>query len=135
MTSYTSHELRKIEILQPSESNDYCVFDLELENDPLVLFHATPKRNFQSIVSHGFRSAMTLGSGTLESVSYAKKSSSCLAHIGQRPRETWTIFVVRFQSLDVASIRVNPSDIHVFDQNLQPERIGYGTVPAGMRWV
>lgn len=72
----------KWEVMCPTECNEYSLFAQALENDPLVLFHATPKQFFDNITTSGFRSAKSLGTGALESVSYARKSSGCLAHIG-----------------------------------------------------
>lgn len=66
----------------PAESNGNCLFATKFEKYPLVLFHATPYRNKDSIISDGFKSASSLGVGELQSVSYAKNSSHRLAHIG-----------------------------------------------------
>jgi len=121
------------DVIVPTEANGYCMFAEDLENDPLVLFHATPLRHRSSIVTNGFQSAASLGVGELQSVSYAKKSSACLAHLGCNISEDYAVFAVRFQSLD--RVAVNQSDIHVYDQSIQPTILGYCVLKAGFRVV
>jgi len=117
----------------PTEENGFCLFAKELEDDPKVFFHATPKRNFDSIANLGFRAAAELGSGELCSVSYAKRSSSCLAHIGNDVKEDYVIFAVEFDSLAQQGIKDNPSDIHVYKSEIQPRILRYCEIPEGFR--
>lgn len=129
---FQSKEIPKWDLLTPNEENGYCLFQQELENDPLVFFHATPKRNFSSIISNGFRSAASLVTGELSSVSYAKQSSGCLAHIGNPSAEDLVVFAVKFEDLSRQGIRVNPFDIHMY-QDIQPVILGYCEIPNGYR--
>lgn len=123
------HEVQRWQPLTPAESNGYCIFHHDLEADPLVLFHATPSRHFDAIISSGFRSAAALGSGDLASVSYAKTSRGCLAHIGNSVIEDLVVFAVKFDDVALPGIVVNVSDIHVYDQALQPRILGYCVLP------
>lgn len=125
--------MQRFELIEPTEENGFCLFARELEENLMVLFHATPKRHFHSITESGFRSANELGSGELTSVSYAKQSSGCLAHIGNGVREDYIVFVVQFDSLEQQGIIVNLSDIHVYGSEIQPQILGYCEIPAGFR--
>lgn len=117
----------------PTEENGFCLFSQELETNPLVLFHATPKRHFNSIVTSGFRSANELRVGILTSVSYAHKSSSCLAHIGNEVTEDYVVFAVLFTTLKQNGIVENISDIHVCRPEIQPHILGYCELKNGFR--
>lgn len=128
-----AHHLQKWQPVSPTEHNGFCIFSQDLEEDPLVFFHTTPKRHLDAIATVGFRSAAALGTGTLTSVSYAKKSSACLAHIGNPATDDHVVFAVRFDSLDQKGLVVNISDIHVYDDALQPRILGYCELPNGFR--
>ncbi|WP_144063040.1 hypothetical protein [Litchfieldella anticariensis] len=123
------------EVIVPAEANEYCMFIDELENDPLVFFHAAPLRHKSSIVEKGFQSAAILGVGELQSVSYAKKSSGCLAHLGCNISEDYAVFAVKFQPQELDRVVNNPSDIHVYDQSVQPQILGYCVLNAGFNVV
>ena len=139
MTNKTNyaHLFRKMErwkAISPSEESEPCVFKNEHEDDPLIFFHATPSRNFESIVQSGFLSASTLNKGELASVSYAKRSSLCLVHIGNPVTEDYTIFAVKFESLEQQAIRVNGIDINVYSE-IQPDIVlGYCEIPRGFHY-
>jgi len=128
-----SKEIQRWELISPTEENRFCLFEQALEDNPLVLFHATPKRHFDSIANSGFRSAAELGSGELSSVSYAKRSSSCLAHIGNGVKEAYVVLAVEFDTLQQQGIKDNPSDIHVYKSEIQPHILGYCEIPEGFR--
>ncbi len=130
--------MQKYEFQIPNEVNHYNLFPDELENDPLVFFHITPSENFDSIIKRGFLFASTLGKEEpicfypLMSVSYAKNSSSCLTHRGENSAHDNVIFVVKFETLnlsDIEGITINPSDIHVRNEAIQPQILGYCIVP------
>ena len=123
----------KYEFVTPSEENSYCIFKSELEENPLVLFHLTPKRNFESIISKGFRSAAELKTGEIESVSYAKRSSGCFANKGNQMIEDVVVFAVEFDTLDKAEIMVNCSDILVYNKDIQPAILGYCELQSGFK--
>ena len=113
----------------PDENKGYALFPEELENHPLVLFHGTPKRNLSVIRREGFRATQKL-----QSVSYAKNSISSLTHVIVRrdaspEREDYVVIAVRFKTLDTPEIRINLSDIHVDNPQLQPAIIGNCVVP------
>jgi hypothetical protein len=113
--------MQRWDLVVPTEQNRFCLFAEEFETNPLVLFHATPKRHFNSIVTLGFRSAADLGVGTLTSVSYARQSSSCLAHLGNEVQEDYVVFAVSFDTLQALGIVENASDIHVYKLEIQPK--------------
>lgn len=119
--------------VNPCEENGYCLFRPELEDDPLVLFHITPKRNLEGIMAKGFLSGAELGTGELRSVSYAKRSVGCLAKIGNVVDEDSVVFAVRFETLDKDGITVNESDIHVCRRDIQPAILGHCELPSGYR--
>ena len=93
----------------------------------------TPASNLKSIIDNGFKSAKELGTGELDSVSYANRSSGCFANLGSNLKAEHVIFAVRFQQEALNEIVVNQSDIHVYKKNLQPERLGIVYLPAGFR--
>jgi hypothetical protein len=126
--------MKRLELVPPTESNSYCVFSQILEEKSLVLFHATPKRHIEAIANSGFRSAHDLGLGELRSVSYAKRSSSCLAHIGRDVQEDYVIFAVEFGTLQQDGIVENFPDIHVYRSEIQPEILGYCEIPKGFHY-
>lgn len=125
--------MQRWELIRPTEENGFCLFAKDLEDNPKVLFHATPKRHFDSIANSGFLSAVELGSGELSSVSYAKRSSSCLARIGNGVKEDYVVFAVEFDSLEQQGIKDNPSDIHVYRNEIQPRILGYCEILKGFR--
>jgi hypothetical protein len=129
MTSNSS--ANRCEGVVPTEENGYCLFSSELEDDCLVFFHATPTKHAKSILEHGFLSAAELGSNGLTSVSYAKRSSSCLAHIGNSIQEPYVVFAVRFASVSARGIKVNVSDIHVYDSAIQPMVLCFRELQSG----
>jgi hypothetical protein len=112
---------------------DYCVFPAELENCSLILFHATPAQNFEAIKSDGFKSAASLGTGDLPSVSFAKRSSGAL-HQAMTKRANqpgaYCIFAVRYETLERNCLKNNVSDIYDYSLDPPPTLIGYCTVPA-----
>jgi hypothetical protein len=119
------------EYIPPTEANGYSLFRPELEDDPLVFFHVTPAENLDPIAQAGFGPAKAVGVGNLESVSYAKRSSGCLTHINHEAPQALVVIVVRFETLDQSGIQVNVSDIHVYDQAVQPTILGYCLLPKG----
>ena len=124
---FTENAVQEFEFSSPSEANGYHLFPSELEDDRRVLFHATPKRNLESILNEGFRARPPLNS-----VSYAKSSTGCLAHLfagGKSLSEEVVVVVVRFESLAQQGIQENISDIHVYKSEIQPAIIGYCTIP------
>lgn len=90
--------LEIFEVVSPDGENGYCVFAPELEEDDNVFFHMTPAEKKEEIIENGFLSAQELGVGSLCSVSYAKRSSSCFANIGNSLASEYVIFAVRFET-------------------------------------
>jgi hypothetical protein len=113
----------------PDADKGYALFPPELENDDLVFFHGTPKKNWDPVRREGFKR-----SESLLSVSYARQSSMSLDHVirkrVERDEPDAVVIAVRFENLDDAAIVKNPSDLHVYKPELQPEIIGYCTVPG-----
>ena len=119
--------MREFEFPWPDEEKGYQLFPLELENDPLVLFHGTFQRNLQPILEHGFKAFHPQ-----TSVSYAKSSIYSLTHLfikQQTLTEEAVVIAVRFETLEQQGIKNNHSDIHVYKHETQPTIIGYCTVP------
>lgn len=111
-----------------NEERGYKLFPQELENNPCVLFHGTVEQNLQKIINNGFKSFPPL-----TSVSYAKCSSYSLGHICQNQStersENGVVIAVRFESLNLQEIVENHSDIHVYDEEIQPEIIATCIIP------
>lgn len=128
-----TYEIQKWELILPAEANEYCLFEQNLENDPLVFFHATPRRYCDSIITSGFLSAVELGIGKLTSVSYAKRSSGCLAHTGNKLNEDYIVFAVKFDPLAQKYFVDNPSDIHIYKREIQPCNLGFCELPKGFQ--
>ncbi len=120
--------MQKYNLIQPTESNRFSLFAADLEDDQNILFHATPKVNFEEILDEGFLSASEKGTGILKSVSYAFRSSGCLAHLNGRFDQDFVVFAVRFEDLNQKGIVINPSDVHVYS-GIQPEIVGYCEIP------
>ena len=116
----------------PNETKGYELFPKYLENDPLVLFHGTAKKNLESILKDGFKAFPPLSS-----VSYAKSSVYCLTHLcpNGASQEDNVVIAVRFETLKAQGIQENNSDIHVYKSDLQPQIIGYCTVPLSYRHI
>lgn len=113
-------------------ANDYCVFPSELENDPCVLFHATPSENFAEICSEGFKIPVVLAPTGLASVSFAKRSVGALSHAMMRRKSSpgeYVVFAVRYKSLDYHHISNNISDIHDYKLDPAPQIIGFCRIP------
>lgn len=109
---------------------DYRVFPLELEDNPLVVFHGTALANFAAIVAEGFKRGIDVGA-TLESISYAKGSSSALTHwVGRREvAQDGIILALRFESFQ----GLHEEAQIVYDYKTaptQPKIIGYVVVTA-----
>lgn len=116
----------------------YCLFPPALEDNPLVLFHATPIANYDAIVADGFKIPNPGGTGStgLASVSFAKRSSAALTHAMEMRKKIpgdYGVFAVKYLTLDRKGIANNLSDIHDFTLDPAPEIIGYCTVPASYR--
>lgn len=125
--------MKEFEFPWSSEAKGYQLFPGEMENDPLVLFHATPKRNLRSVLATGFKAFPPLSS-----VSYAKSSVYCLSHLFVHASvlgEEAVVIAVRFTSLQQDGIVVDTSDIHVYKPEIQPEILGYCTVPTTYKHV
>lgn len=109
----------------------YNVFPEALENNNLVLFHATNAADWLSIKEDGFKSSSQLTGEGLTSVSYAYNSSLALSHIKGRHKSVDAVIVaVRFDAVATRpGMVVNLIDIHVYD-GTQPEIIGFCNIPA-----
>lgn len=134
-TSEMSMTITKHEMPEDLEATAYRLFPQALEDDPLVLFHATPLKNFAAIDADGFKIPNPDGrpGEGLASVSFAKRSSASLAHAVTK-RQTcpgdYCVFVVRYEKLERTGIVVNTSDIHDYTLDPPPEIIGYCISPA-----
>jgi len=124
--------MKYFDFVPPTADNGYCLFDIGLENNPLVLFHTTPRSNVESIIKNGFKFGPNLAS-----TSYAKKSSACLTHrcLKMHGQEDYAVFVVRFETLKQKGIKINETDIHVYDEMIQPLCIGYLIIPGTFQHV
>lgn len=129
-----SKQVPKWDLITPTEDNGYSMFEKKLEGCNLIFFHVTPKTNFESIIKNGFLSKAKLEGEGLDTVSYARQSSGCLAHINNQASEDLVIFAVEFSTLEDKNIYNNHSDIHV-DEKTQPTILGYCEIPKGFRVV
>ena len=57
----------------------YCLFPREIEDDALVLFHATSDDRLEGIQKEGIKPGNEVG-GTLSTISYATASSTAFTH-------------------------------------------------------
>nr|WP_298689503.1 hypothetical protein [uncultured Dongia sp.] len=114
------------------EGAGYCVFPPQLENDELVLFHGTSAENSDAILRDGFKSAVTLGTGNLTSVSFTYKSMAALTHLANR-NGARVILAVRYETLDRRTITKNSSDIHDYTLDPAPIVIGICHLPLDYR--
>jgi len=89
------------------------VFPAELEDDPLVLFYATPAENREAILSEGFRIPDPTGMKGLPSVSFDKRSSGALHHAVDMRRTkpgAYSIFAARYETHERKGLDDNPID-------------------------
>lgn len=117
-------------ITRREDPDSNTLFDVELENNPLVLFHVSQAHNLTSILDGGFRSAVDLGTGPLPFVSYSKSSNQWSIYAKYPANGDWVIFAVRFDTLDLPGIRVNHADVFV-QPAIQPAILGYCEIPNG----
>ncbi|GLQ53621.1 hypothetical protein [Devosia nitrariae] len=109
---------------------DYRVFPLNLEDDPLVVFHGTAMSNFDAISAEGLKRGSSVGA-ELKSISYAKRSSTALDHWVRRRTEgqNGVILALRFESFE----GLYEEGQFVYDYKevpTQPKLIGYVPVPG-----
>lgn len=124
-----------LKFINPDEQNEYCAFEKYLEDDKSVFFHMTDANNMKSIDENGFMSSQKLTATGLNSVSYAKTSMSCFAHLGNEVDADLVIIAVRFDLLEVQKFNEVEEDactLTVFNCNLQPEIFGYINLPVGL---
>lgn len=117
----------------------YCVYPDALENDTLVLFHATPIENAASIQENGFEFPDPNNEGALSSISFAARSSGALSH-AMTKRVThggdYCIFAVRYPALDYPHIEGAGTDFVLdYQLNPAPELIGFCIVPESYRFI
>lgn len=111
----------------------YCVFPAELEDDELVLFHATPAENLEAITKDGFRIPDAEGKNGLPSVSFAKRSVAALTHaMNKRAGQpgAYGILAVRYKTLSREGLQINLCDVHDYTLDPAPEIIGFCMVPV-----
>ena len=126
-------KILELNLVNPTNGNEYCAFEKYLEDDASVFFHMTNAVNMGSIVEKGFMSSQQLNATGLGSVSYAKKNSSCFAHLGNSSDKDLVIFAVRFDLSEIgnANTKEDASTLLVFSNDLQPEILGYVALPYG----
>jgi DTW domain-containing protein YfiP len=119
-------------------TTDYCVFPSELEEEEMVLFHATAEENCQAIMADGFKIPDPTGLNGLQTVSFAKRSNLALTHAMMRRASqpgAYCILAVRYETLSRKGLAVNSADIHDSTLDPAPEIIGYCIVPESYRHV
>lgn len=126
-------QIREYQFIRPSEERDYLLFGDDLEDDNLVCFHGTAEAHLDAILRDGFKPKPPL-----TSVSFARKSRETIPFAssppGQPPR-TGCVLIVRFERLDQPGIKVNLTDVWVYDRRLLPAIEGYCIVPADFKHV
>lgn len=125
----------KVEFIIPTEENNYILFNKEYEDDPTVAFHCTPIGNFDLIYKNGFKSASKLkkDSSALKSISFAKKSSQCLAYMGMPIKEDFCVFVVQFAP-EQSDLVIDDLYIYMNDNSAQPKILSYCDVKKGIMY-
>ncbi len=119
-------------------ATEYCVFPSHLEEDGLVLFHATPIENLEVILKHGFKIPDPTGDNGLPSTSFARRSNAALTHAMIRRKslaQDYCIIAVRYETLNRKGLRENLSDIHDFTLDPQPQIVGYCIVPGSYKHI
>ncbi|PHR22508.1 MAG: hypothetical protein COA36_17765 [Desulfotalea sp.] len=112
--------------IQPTESNHFCLFSADLENDENVFFHVTLKENFDSILNTGFLPASQFKPDGQKVVSYAYRSTGCLSHRDMRFLfQIVVVFAVRFIDLNPEHVHKAPSEMYVKNAIQPNEIIGY----------
>ena len=114
------------------EASNCRLFPKFLEADNNVFFHGTSRANAAQICSNGFVS------GSLGSVSFARKSSGALWYACKRrdpESPDGCVLAVRYNSLERKGIRLESGMLHDCTLNPQPEIIGYCIVPESYQWI
>ena len=126
-------QIKEFQFIRPSEKRGYLLFCDELEDDDTVCFHGTAEANLDFILRDGFKPKPPL-----TSVSFARKSRETIAFASTprgRPPRAGCVLIVRFERLDLPGIKVNPTDVWVFNPQLLPAIEGYCIVPADYEYV
>ncbi len=116
--------------LEDLENARYRLFPPELENDPLVFFHATPYGNFTAITDGGFRLPEATRENQFPAVSFAKNSDLSLTLAMQKRRSElgeYVMFAVRYDSVD--GLDDQGIDVHDRRLNTPPTIVGYCRIP------
>src|SRR5262245_23019848 len=110
---------------KPGE-NGFRLFPDKVEDDPNVVFHGTPYRNFDSIIAEN-----VWLTGKSKCASYANKSAGALQYAcSNRQGAQGCIFVAQFKCNEgVKGIAVEVSHTHVYIEDARPEIIGFMVVP------
>jgi hypothetical protein len=119
-------------------STDYCIFPPGLDDDELVLFHATPSENLGSILKNGFEIPDPTGDSGLQSVSFAKRSIGALNHamnLREKRPGTYCILAVRYETLNRTGLKNNLDDIHDYTLNPPPKILCFCKIPSSYRHV
>ena len=114
-------------------AKNYCIFSDDLENNQLVLFHATPAANMELIIKQGFKIPDSKDINGLQSVSFAKRSVLALTHAmlkRQNEPGEYCIFVVLYENINRIGITNNIDDIYDYTMQPPPSIIGYCIVPS-----
>ena len=116
-------------VVETLEKRCYRTFPNELEEDELILFHATAAEKLVAILKEGLRPGVEVG-GSLSTISYGLNSMVALTHwISIRAKGTdGVILALRFDNRD--EIFEDGGTLHSRALIKQPEVIGVCKIPS-----
>jgi hypothetical protein len=84
------------------EDRGYRLFDDDIEEDELIVFHATPAKNQDGILADGLHPGAKFG-GNLKTISYGETSRDAMIHrhyCDTKTTEDWVVLVLKFETRD-----------------------------------
>ena len=114
------------------EDRHYRVFPEDIESDPLIVFHATPAANLDSIVENGLLPGNMAGAN-LETISYGEDSMAAMIRWQNHPlkAQEWVVLALKFSNRD--ELYDANGTTHSNALRVQPEIAGVIVLPAGYR--
>lgn len=113
------------------EDRGYLLFDDDLEEDKLIVFHATPARNLDGILTDGLHPGAKFG-GNLNTISYGETSKDAMVHrhySDTKTTEDWVVLALKFETRD--ELYEDHGTLRSGPLRKQPEVIGVMKIPAG----
>lgn len=120
-------------MINPTEANNYSLFEQSLETNKNIFFHITKKENLNSILKNNFKTAKELGVGTLDSLSFGKDSATCIANFQNEFSEDMVAIAVFLDDAQLEHVYDEGSEIKIHKKEIVPKILGYCDIPAGYR--